>query len=125
MRRYTNVSSLVLKSLLTISPIVVGMSVRDFSFSFYSDGVYKCGNTSIGELNHAVLLIGYDTAGNWLFKNSWGTDWGIDGFGWVSANGDCGIKYWVYQVIERPIKLYGWRMVGMMVAVLVTILIGA
>lgn len=38
--------------------------------------------------NHAVLLCGWDDnecdgAGGWLIKNSWGGNWGIDGFGWV------------------------------------------
>ena len=40
---------------------------------------HDCGEN----VNHAVLLIGYGTEGGvdyWLCKNSWGTDWGEDGF---------------------------------------------
>ncbi|MCC6459619.1 MAG: hypothetical protein IT260_04045 [Saprospiraceae bacterium] len=34
--------------------------------------------------NHAVLLIGWDDDKQaFLVKNSWGTDWGLDGFCWV------------------------------------------
>lgn len=34
--------------------------------------------------NHAVLIVGWDDAKKaYLFKNSWGTDWGYDGYGWV------------------------------------------
>jgi len=46
--------------------------------------------------SHAVLLVGYDdkkpigdgkkhkkTRGAFLFKNSWGIDWGADGYGWL------------------------------------------
>jgi len=46
--------------------------------------------------SHAILLVGYDddkvigdgkehekTKGAFLFKNSWSTDWGADGYGWL------------------------------------------
>lgn len=41
--------------------------------------------TSRGQ--HAICLIGYDDnkgSGAYKFINSWGTDWGLDGYGWIS-----------------------------------------
>ncbi len=32
---------------------------------------------------HAICICGYDTKG-FIFKNSWGDDWGDKGYGWVS-----------------------------------------
>jgi len=56
----------------------------------------ECPNS---ESDHAVLLVGYgvDTTNNnmpyWIVKNSWGTDWGEQGFFRIeSDNGLCGIN---------------------------------
>lgn len=56
---------------------------------------YYCPKTAIS--NHAVLLVGWDDSfsasrfsntpegdGAWLVRNSWGSDWGNDGYFWLS-----------------------------------------
>jgi hypothetical protein len=47
------------------------------AFTFYKSGILdpKCG----GELNHAVLLVGFGSdkgTDYWIVKNSWGAQWG-------------------------------------------------
>ena len=40
--------------------------------------------------DHHVLLVGY-TETEWIVKNSWGSDWGVNGYGYISKNNaeDC------------------------------------
>ncbi len=46
-------------------------------FLSYTGGVYTgCPANANTLVNHAVLLYGFDSQGNWLIKNSWGTTWG-------------------------------------------------
>ncbi|UVC54313.1 cysteine proteinase precursor [Theileria orientalis] len=72
----------VLNKSLVLSPTVVGIAV-DPELKLYKTGVYtgKCAT----EQNHAVLLVGegYDPESKkryWVVKNSWGTDWGENGY---------------------------------------------
>ena len=39
-------------------------------------------NSNVGA--HMIVLVGWDDSkGAWLMRNSWGTDWGDDGYGWI------------------------------------------
>nr|CAP17586.1 cathepsin-like protein 3 [Crateromorpha meyeri] len=82
------------------------MDASDDSFQFYDHGVYdphKCGSKD-RQLDHGVLAIGYGTTpmNYWLMKNSWGTDWGLQGFFKIAKdNNKCGIcTSSVYPVIQ-------------------------
>jgi C1A family cysteine protease len=52
-----------------------------FSLSSYKNGVY---NDCRRKLDHAVVLLGYKSGVGWKIKNSWGSSWGMNGFGWIS-----------------------------------------
>jgi C1A family cysteine protease len=63
----------------TWGPLVVGMYVYE-DFYYYSGGIYEHVSGS-GQGWHAITLVGWDDAKNcFIVKNSWGTDWGEDGF---------------------------------------------
>ncbi|MQM20318.1 hypothetical protein Taro_053336 [Colocasia esculenta] len=68
----------------TIRPVSVAFEVVH-DFMFYKGGVYTsntCGSTP-KDVNHAVLAVGYGMENGvpyWLIKNSWGKDWGVDGY---------------------------------------------
>lgn len=67
------------------SGVVLGIKVyADFANISDSNPIYdKVSGSSLGQ--HAICLIGYDDSkGAFKFINSWGTDWGLDGYGWIS-----------------------------------------
>ena len=77
-------------------PVVASMEVCD-DFFLYNSRIYKhvLGN-GIGI--HAVCCIGYDDIKNaWLCKNSMGTDWGMNGYFWITY-GDCGIDSHMFGI---------------------------
>jgi cathepsin L len=62
------------------------MRVVSNDFKAYTEGVYNeaVASDTAGE-GHAIVIVGWDTAkGAWLIKNSWGTDWGYGGYGWIA-----------------------------------------
>ena len=77
--------------LVTQGPLAVGVRVNT-AFNYYSSGVFDgCPSYSWYYVNHAVLLYGWDSNDNWLIKNSWGTNWGINGTMILSSVYDCGL----------------------------------
>ncbi len=69
-----------IKSCLMKGPVTIGFSVCQ-SFMSYRSGIYKCDCKSyIG--GHATVVMGYSDAPecNYYVKNSWGRQWGINGY---------------------------------------------
>ena len=68
-------------ALIEYGPLAAPMWA-DHCFSVYKSGVFNGQNNR--SLNHVVVLIGWDDAKRaWLVKNSWGNDWGENGFAWI------------------------------------------
>ena len=84
-------NEVALQNALHINPVSV--AVEADQWQFYSSGVLTtaCGNN----LDHGVLLVGWGVLNNvsyWKVKNSWGDEWGADGYILLQRGiGQCGI----------------------------------
>lgn len=97
---------------VAMQPVSVAIQANQFAFQFYKGGVLtddSCGRRA--ELDHGVLNVGYGTDPEtqepyWVVKNSWGENWGENGYIRMSRNsenefGMCGIlKMASYPEVE-------------------------
>jgi len=73
----------------------VSICVDASSWQYYTSGVIQKGCSN--SLDHCVQITGYGTDSKlnvpyWLIRNSWGTDWGMNGYLMVERNKDlCGV----------------------------------
>ena len=90
----------LMKAAVNIQPISVAVEADQNAFQLYSSGIVSanCGTS----LDHAILIVGYNTAADgteyWIVKNQWGTSWGMNGYIEIaigtqnSGAGVCGIN---------------------------------
>jgi C1A family cysteine protease len=79
---------------IALQPVSVAVEADQSAFQFYSGGVMTgtCGTA----LDHGVLAVGYDSD-SFIVKNSWGADWGANGYIQLARGpsygpaGQCGI----------------------------------
>lgn len=87
-------------------PVSVAVQADQTSWQFYKGGVVtnNCGNNP----DHAVLIVGYSTVKNpnyWILKNSWGADWGEQGYIRIGIKGEdglCGINLHPSYPVAQP-----------------------
>ncbi|XP_078097316.1 pro-cathepsin H [Mustelus asterias] len=79
-----------------LNPVSFAFEVTD-DFLSYTKGVYSNPNCSStpDKVNHAVLAVGYGVSNGtkyWIVKNSWGPNWGIDGYFYIEQGKNmCGL----------------------------------
>ncbi|CAF0828329.1 unnamed protein product [Adineta ricciae] len=98
-------------AIATVGPIGIAIDDLHDSFIFYSSGVYDEPACSTKDWSHTMTVVGYDTFNNgttkqdyYIVKNSWGEEFGMHGYIWMSRNknNQCGIANWAsYPLVEK------------------------
>jgi hypothetical protein len=94
--------SVIQSALITQGPLPATMDVYEDFYPSYAGGVYQYtwGGYVFG---HCITIVGYNDLwggpdeGYWIVKNSWGTEWGEDGWFRI-AYGECEIERNVYYL---------------------------
>lgn len=82
----------------TVGPISVAIDAED-DMMMYASGIYQSNTCSTTQLDHGVLVVGYGMTNDgkkyYIIKNSWNTNWGMDGYIYWSRDipNMCGIAH--------------------------------
>ncbi|KAF9589922.1 hypothetical protein IFM89_029538, partial [Coptis chinensis] len=103
-----------LQAVVAKQPVALSIYIKRGALTFYKSGIFTrpCGLDSI----HSMTIVGYGVDNGikyWIVKNSWGADWGEDGYIRMERNvadtkyGLCGIaKAAIYPIKKSLNRIY-------------------
>jgi hypothetical protein len=101
-------TGIVKKSLAEGKPVIAGIICPD-SFDYLTDVWYPTESPDLPAGGHAICVIGYDDekyGGAFEIQNSWGTDWGNEGYAWIPYRVFDDFAYHAYEMIDN-LATYG------------------
>ncbi len=104
------------RAIMEYGPVSVGIYASD-ALRAYAGGVFNA--CEPGFSNHSVVIVGWDDnyegEGVWIVKNSWGDDWGDDGYFYMPyrcnrlGEGACFVDYELPGFIFWADTTFGWQ----------------
>nr|WP_321452115.1 C1 family peptidase [uncultured Carboxylicivirga sp.] len=98
-----------LKTLLQYGTVLVSMKVPN-SLYYYSSGIYDYESGTFADGSHAVLAVGYNDEQEYFkVRNSWGTDWGENGYFRIAYNDvNSNVQFGGYAVTASDVEIIGY-----------------
>lgn len=90
-------------------PIVTNIGLFDDLYR-YEGGIYKSIESSKVLYGHWVTIVGWKdddsitSGGYWIVKESWGPNWGEEGFCRIVYSDDCGIDDYIIYYVGKPVS---------------------
>ena len=111
---YTSDSTII--SLLQEDPVAIALCTD--GWDSYTSGILSCPSNCV--VDHAVLLVGYDTD-YWFIKNSWGDDWGDNGYIKISraSGSNCRIGREVHALWGSNVQCLLIAVIGILCLILI------
>lgn len=93
------------------SPVPIGIMVYESFFDTTSNGIVHSVDAKSEKYygGHCMLIVGWTRIGHknyWVVQNSWGTDWGDNGYCYMPMNYEAIVEqYAVFDVQDYPVNL--------------------
>jgi len=93
----------IMNALQQYGPLAIAIDAT--KFNYYSSGIMNGAGCSAGMPDHGVTIVGWgveDGTKYWIVKNSWGEDWGEDGYVRVERGVNaCGVEDYPMGVVAK------------------------
>jgi len=95
------------QAIYTHGPVAAAICVGT-AFQYYNGGVFQTNETCDYEVDHAVVLVGWDDSDRvWILRNSWGTTWGESGYMRIRY-GTSKVGFAANYIVYTPLVASDW-----------------
>jgi cathepsin F len=103
-------ASNIQRDLIANGPVHVGLNANQLQY--YTSGIFDSSDCPT-DINHSVTIVGWGIKNGvnyWIIKNSWGKDWGENGYFRIKRGVNmCGIKHFYFFPYMRNATPYSQK----------------
>jgi len=88
-KEVNTITEAALQAAIRINPVIIYLQADTSVFQFYKSGIITSSACGGATINHAVIAVGYGTLNGVSYiriRNSWGANWGIQGYALIASD---------------------------------------